>query len=74
MRKIGDMAYGLYAAKNRDAGLFDKKAVAKNDLSDCPLVGFAEEEPPVGPVWWLSRAEKMPLSLRAHLLQPCARA
>ncbi|MGC6476479.1 MAG: LysR family transcriptional regulator [Parvibaculales bacterium] len=58
MRKIGDMAYGLYAAKNRDAGLFDKKAVAKNNLSDCPLVGFAEEEPPVGPVWWLSRAEK----------------
>lgn len=57
MRKIGEMAYGLYvAAQHKDA--FDPMALARGDLEGAKLIGFAEEEAPVGPVWWLSRAEK----------------
>ncbi len=57
MRKIGEMAYGLYVAKNT-AACFDPQAVSRGDLTDCNIIGFAEDEAPVGPVWWLSRAEK----------------
>lgn len=56
VRKLTDIAYGLYArpayAKKLGEG------PAHNDLSDVQIIGFSEEERPLGPVWWLSRAEK----------------
>lgn len=56
MRKVGDMAYGLYAsvayldARGRPSKMAD---IAGHDL-----IGFPKSETPLGPVWWFSRAEK----------------
>lgn len=56
VRKLGDIAYGLYARPDYAEKLGD--APAHNDLSAAQIIGFSEEERPLGPVWWLSRAEK----------------
>jgi DNA-binding transcriptional LysR family regulator len=53
---LTDVAYGLYAAADYAKTLGD--APARNDLTDVKIIGFSEEERPLGPVWWLSRAEK----------------
>ncbi|MGK2742311.1 LysR family transcriptional regulator [Tepidicaulis sp. LMO-SS28] len=56
MRKVGDLAFGLYAApayleaRGRPQGM--------GALSGHDLIGFPRSETPLGPVWWLSRAEK----------------
>ncbi len=56
MRKVGDMAYGLYAsasyleARGRPAQMAD--------LAGHDVIGFPHAEMPLGPVWWMSRAEK----------------
>lgn len=61
MRKIGDMAYGLYGAPDflqTQNGLSNAaNSPQPPPLDDVPLIGFAEDEPPLGPVWWLSRAQ-----------------
>ena len=56
VRKLTDVAYGLYAVSHYAEKLGD--GPAHNDLSDARIIGFSEEERPLGPVWWLSRAEK----------------
>lgn len=56
MRKVGDMAYALYAT-----GDYLEKAGRPGDmgaLKGHQLIGFPQSESPLGPVWWLSRAEK----------------
>jgi DNA-binding transcriptional LysR family regulator len=56
VRKLTDVAYGLYAPPEYAAEIGDLPA--RNDLTDVRIIGFSEEERPLGPVWWLSRAEK----------------
>lgn len=56
VRKLGDIAYGLYATADYAAAR--GPIPASGDLSGQRIVGFSEEERPLGPVWWLSRAEK----------------
>ncbi len=56
MRKVGDMAYGLYATPD-----YLEKAGRPADMGGLKghqLIGFPHTESPLGPVWWLSRAEK----------------
>jgi molybdate transport repressor ModE-like protein len=56
VRKLCDVAYGIYATQDYlDA---QGPVAASGDLSDHKIIGFSEEERPLGPVWWLSRAEK----------------
>ncbi len=56
MRKVGDMAYGLYAAKEY---LAERGVPGQmSDLSEHDMIGFPRAETPLGPVWWMSRAEK----------------
>ena len=56
VRKLCDVAYGLYGTADY---LAKYGPVPENgDLSGHHIVGFSEEDRPVGPVWWLSRAEK----------------
>ena len=56
MRKLGDMAYGLYATP---AYLEERgKPLQMQDISGHDLIGFPRAETPLGPVWWFSRAEK----------------
>ena len=56
MRKVGDMAYALYAspayieARGRPSQM--------QDIAGHDLIGFPRAETPLGPVWWFSRAEK----------------
>lgn len=56
MRKIGDMAYGLYAS----AGYLETRGRPHHmqDIAGHDLIGFPRSETPLGPVWWFSRAEK----------------
>ena len=56
MRKVGEMAYGLYATPDylEDAG----RPSDMGGLKGHKLIGFPSAESPLGPVWWLSRAEK----------------
>jgi DNA-binding transcriptional LysR family regulator len=56
MRKVGEMAYGLYASPGYLAahGLPEQMS----DLASHDIVGFPRAEVPLGPVWWMSRAEK----------------
>lgn len=56
MRKVGDMAYGLYAAKGYLAEHGRPEQMA--DLAHHDVIGFPRAETPLGPVWWMSRAEK----------------
>jgi len=56
MRKVGDMAYALYATAD-----YLERAGRPADMSGLKghqLIGFAQSEIPLGPVWWVSRAEK----------------
>ena len=56
VRKLCDVAYGVYASADYLAA---HGAVATSgDLTGHKIIGFSEEERPLGPVWWLSRAEK----------------
>lgn len=56
VRKLCDVAYGLYGTSDYVAQF---GSVPDNgDLNGHKLIGFSEEDRPVGPVWWLSRAEK----------------
>jgi DNA-binding transcriptional LysR family regulator len=56
MRKVGDMAYGLYASP---AYLAEKgRPEQMSDLAGHDIIGFPRGETPLGPVWWMSRAEK----------------
>lgn len=56
MRKVGDMAYGLYAAKQYLAERGWPEQMS--DLASHDMIGFPRAETPLGPVWWMSRAEK----------------
>ncbi|EJW21597.1 hypothetical protein IMCC14465_13930 [alpha proteobacterium IMCC14465] len=67
VRKLGDLAFGLYAHKDRAATLNEGVEITSPEaLADEPLIGFDEEALPTGPVWFLSRVEKsMKLVTRA---------
>lgn len=56
MRKLGEMAYGLYAAP----AYLEAHGVPEqmSDLANHDMIGFPRNEMPLGPVWWMSRAEK----------------
>lgn len=56
VRKLGDMAYGLYGS----AAYFEAhgRPADINDLAGHHMIGFGAAELPLGPVWWMSRAEK----------------
>ncbi|GMV61234.1 MAG: LysR family transcriptional regulator [Parvibaculum sp.] len=56
MRKLGDMAYGLYASP----GYLEARGrpLQMQDIAAHDLIGFPRGETPLGPVWWFSRAEK----------------
>ncbi len=56
VRKLGDVAYGLYATPSY-IERFGKVAIS-GDLSGHQIVGFSPDDRPLGPVWWLSRAER----------------
>jgi DNA-binding transcriptional LysR family regulator len=56
VRKLCDVAYGLYGTAEYIAA--HGAVPANGDLSGHKIIGFSEEDRPVGPVWWLSRAEK----------------
>lgn len=56
VRKLCDVAYGLYGTADYIAE--NGPVAANGDLSGHKIIGFSEEDRPVGPVWWLSRAEK----------------
>ncbi|MAU59945.1 LysR family transcriptional regulator [Parvibaculum sp.] len=56
MRKLGDLAYGLYASP---AYLEERgRPLQMQDIAGHDLIGFPRGETPLGPVWWFSRAEK----------------
>lgn len=59
VRKLGDLSYGLYA----DGSYFEKSGLEKSgpvlgDFSGHQMIGFLENEAPLGPVWWMSRMER----------------
>ena len=56
VRKLCDVAYGLYATQDYLDAF--GPVPASGDLSGHRIIGFSEEERPLGPVWFLSRAEK----------------
>jgi len=56
MRKVGDMAYGLYASPEYLAERGQPEQMS--GLASHDIIGFPHAEMPLGPVWWLSRAEK----------------
>ena len=55
-RKLCDVAYGVYATPGYQAKFGPINSAG--DLTGHQVVAFSEEERPLGPVWWLSRAEK----------------
>ena len=73
MRKVGDMAYGLYAspayleARGRPGQM--------QDIAGHDLIGFPRSETPLGPVWWFSCAEKSArIALRSSSVEARAAA
>lgn len=56
MRKIGDMAYGLYASP----AYLERRGTpaVMADLASHEMIGFPRTEIPLGPVWWMSHAER----------------
>jgi DNA-binding transcriptional LysR family regulator len=56
MRKVGEMAYGLYGSP--DYVEAHGKPLAMGELEGHDMIGFPHAEMPLGPVWWMSRAEK----------------
>lgn len=57
VRKVGDMAYGLYASSAYLERVGTPRIMA--DLAGHTMIGFPRAEAPLGPVWWTSRAEKL---------------
>ena len=56
VRKLGDVAYGLYATPSY-IERFGTVPIS-GDLSGHQIVGFSPDDRPLGPIWWLSRAER----------------
>jgi DNA-binding transcriptional LysR family regulator len=56
VRKLGDMAYGVFAAATYLEG--HRSTPTASDLKHHKIIGFLENELPLGPVWWLSRVER----------------
>lgn len=56
VRKIGDMAYGLYASQAYIAVRGAPREPGR--LKGHQAIGFGAGESPLGPVWWMSRAEQ----------------
>lgn len=56
VRKLGEIGFGLYGAESyfAEAG----RPVSMSGLSSHRLIGFPKGDPPLGPVWWMTRAEK----------------
>ena len=56
VRRIGDVAYGLYATEKyvQEFG----QVPSGGQLAGHRIIGFSEDERPLGPLWWLSRAER----------------
>jgi DNA-binding transcriptional LysR family regulator len=57
MRKVGDMAFGLYGAP-RYFEAHGRPQEGADPLSGHQIIGYPRGATPLGPVWWLSRAEK----------------
>lgn len=55
VRKLTDIAYGLYASP---AYIKRYGLLHEGDLTDHKIIGFAADDRPLGPVWWLNRAER----------------
>ena len=56
MRKAGELSYGLYASP---AYLEERgRPTQISEMGAHDLIGFPRADLPLGPVWWLSRAEK----------------
>ncbi len=55
VRKLADIAYGLYASP---AYLKQYGKPEVGDLAGHKIIGFAADDRPLGPVWWLNRAER----------------
>lgn len=56
VRKLGDMAYGMFASS--DYLQKHSQPLTPSDLKRHKIIGFLENEVPLGPVWWLSRLER----------------
>ncbi len=56
VRRIGDVAYGLYATADY-VKKFGQVPVG-GYLKGHQIIGFSEDDRPLGPLWWLSRAER----------------
>jgi len=56
VRKIGDMAYGLYSSRAYTAVRGAPSEPGR--LAGHQVIGFGLSESPLGPVWWMSRAEQ----------------
>jgi DNA-binding transcriptional LysR family regulator len=56
MRKVGDMAYALYASPAYIEARGHPSQM--QDIAGHDLIGFPRSETPLGPIWWFSRAEK----------------
>lgn len=56
MRKVGDMAYALYASPAYIEARGQPSQM--QDIAGHDLIGFPRSETPLGPIWWFSRAEK----------------
>jgi DNA-binding transcriptional LysR family regulator len=56
VRKLCDIGYGLYAHNSyvKKHG----KIGPDGDLTGHQIIGFSENDRPLGPIWWLSRGER----------------
>lgn len=57
VRKVGDLAYGLYASPAYLERMGTPRPMS--ELAGHTMIGFPRAEMPLGPVWWMSRAEKI---------------
>ncbi len=57
VRKVGDLAYGLYASPSYLERMGTPRPMS--ELAGHAMIGFPRAEMPLGPVWWMSRAEKI---------------
>ncbi len=55
IRKLGDLPYGLYASADY---IKTHGGLVGDDLSGHHIIGFSEDDPPLGPVWWMSHATR----------------
>ncbi len=56
VRKVGDMAYGLYSSRAYTAVRGAPSEPGR--LAGHQVIGFGLSESPLAPVWWMSRAEQ----------------